>query len=146
MAKIENIRLENGEFLNRLYGKYLPNLIIISKEELSTYWRGDLALPKEEADKILRDLNIPFDGKPFVIRGQYRKNAKGNEIFDTTRSGHILLAVDWGGAFTKTRGIDNDKVEGHLYYRRASSNGGGTGWDYMILPEGFSMKLSEDDF
>jgi hypothetical protein len=144
--KIENIKLDNGKILNRLYGKYLPNLIIISDKELSTYWRGDLAVPSEEADKILETLNIPFDGKPIVIKGQFRVNAKGNRIFDTTKGGHILLAVSWGGAFNKSRGLDESKIDGCFYFRSASSNGGGTGWDYVLVPENFSMKFSEDDF
>ena len=61
----------------------------------------------------------------------------------------ILIRVDWGGAFNGSRGTyteDAKKIEGVKYFRRAASNGGGSGYDYWVVPVGFyrSRSLEED--
>ena len=59
------------------------------------------------------------------------------------------MRIDWGGAFNRTRGLDKDTVNSIpeiLYYHKASSNGGGTGYDYLVVPVGFSKSLYDEEF
>lgn len=82
-----------------------------------------------------------------IIRGQFRVNQKGTKIFDLTvvNKNDVLIVIDWGGAFTPTRGIIPDFLKPQLkYYYRASSNGGGTGYTYLVLPADKTIKISEE--
>ena len=101
---------------------------------------------KNMNEAVQQTFNIPFDGNVgYIILGQYRKNKKGTDIFDTTKDEDYLIYVSWGGAFNKSRGIEIDKIKGYKYYRRATSNGGGSGCDYIVISKDFKNKLTIDD-
>ena len=140
-CKIQNLKLDNGKVSNRLFGKYLPNLVMISNKELSPYWKGDLALPFDEMIEIIKSLAILIDGVPTIIKGQFHEDEKGTKVFDTTKRGHIFITVAWGGLYTKNQGIDKSSIKNHLYYRRTSANGMEEGWDYLIISEGSNLWL-----
>ena len=141
---MENIKLDNGKFLNRHYGKYNPNLTIISNEELD----NDV-LKEKSLDTNIIHPNLKFDGHIIsVYRGWYRKNAKGTDIFEHHENGkHLFITIDWGGCFDSTRGDCTTPNTNFLYQRRASSNGGGTGVSFYIFDNDTVIQnLSEDDF
>jgi len=96
--------------------------------------------------EIIKEYNIPFDGSVVsIVKGKFRKNKKGTAIFDLTMRGDILIKISWGGSFNKSRGVEIDKIKDYVYYKHARSNGGGTGYDYLILKENSNNLLSEDD-
>ena len=135
---MENIKLENGKYLNRDYGKYRPNLTFISDGPLE-------GLGWEECNTV-EEWNVHCDTNPNkFLRGQYRKSLKGTDVFDLTKSGDILLKIDWGGSFNSSRGTCDIPEEDRKYFRRASSNGGGIGNTYIVFSEGYKRVVREED-
>ncbi|MBR3324280.1 hypothetical protein IKG24_01940 [Candidatus Saccharibacteria bacterium] len=58
------------------------------------------------------------------------------------------MRVSWGGCFNSHRGTYSDEakaIEGIKYFRRASSNGGGVGNDFWVVPVGFARILHIDE-
>jgi len=129
--------LEDGKYLVKRYGKYEPNLTLIvadpSDSELKPFEKGVL--------------NTRVDGTCTAMRGEYYKSKKGTDCFRVHAGGkHTLIRASWGGAFNDSRGFrDEEFIKAAVYYRRASSNGGGTGYDYIIVPVGARREISEDD-
>ena len=142
---MENIKLENGKFLNRLYGKYMPDITLISGVELDDYkWKNDFEKFKKEDDRLS---NLLFDGTVKAVKGFYRENAKGTKIFEISETGnHYLISVDWGGCFNSSRGGCRTPNIDFLYQIRKSSNGGGAGGTYYVIDANNKTKLTEDDF
>ena len=138
---MENIKLDNGKFLNRSYGKYEPNITFVSNKEMEK-------LPWEHN----KETGKYFDGNTYSIRGSYRKNGKGTDIFEIggPTSPHLLLKTSWGGAFNTARGYCNipNQLDHFLFERRASSNGGGAGNTYRVVKVTWNPQgtVSEDDF
>jgi hypothetical protein len=84
------------------------------------------------------------NGSLDFMRGSYFVSKKGTKIFKIDPNGqHMLLRDDWGGAFNDYRG--GTLPEDQLYYHRASSNGGGSGYDYAVIPVGWKQVLKEED-
>ena len=131
------IQLEGWKRLIRHYGKYRSGLSIIVNSFSDYHW--------EEAPALSAQMNIRFDGKTSVMQGEYFVSKKGVKCFRVRNDGpHLLVRSDWGGAFNQSRGM-LDAPGGSLYFRRARSNGGGTGYDYVIFPVGFRAQLREED-
>lgn len=129
------IILDNGNYLMNKYGKYEINLSIISKIP---------ALNWQDIDH--RNLNLP-DGNTAIIYGSYFVSKKGTKCFRITSketATHKIIKDNWGGAFSKYRGGTLPK-DNAVYYRVASSNGGGMGVDYAIYPIDWIYKMSEED-
>lgn len=125
------ITLDNGKFLIKKHGKYMPNLSFISDIPYLDWQSIDATA-----------LNLA-NGKFDCLRGDYFVSKKGTKCFAVKDNGkHLLLRDDWGGAFNSSRG--HNLTEG-LYLRRASSNGGGSGYDYAVVPYGWRHKVSVDD-
>lgn len=77
------------------------------------------------------------------LRGDYWKSEKGTNCFRPKADGkHILVQESWG--HRHDRG-DLEMEDGMVYFRRASSNGGGNGYTYAILPFGWTKEISLDD-
>lgn len=141
------IELNDGSFLVKNYGKYCSGLgIIVDKDDGSI---------EKEKDYITL-FKDSFEGQQFNlgnmcsisgIVGDYFVSKKGTKLFKKTSGGkHILLRDDWGGSFNSYRGGTlPDTNEGALYFRRASSNGGGTGYDYCIIPKDWRRSINIDD-
>ena len=129
----DHITLSNGRVLMNKFGKYMPNLCFIS----------DIPhLPWEDVKS--QDFNLD-KGDLSVLRGTFFISKKGTQCFKIEENGpHILLRDNWGGAFSKYRGRTLPE-EGAIYYKRASSNGGGNGYDYAIYPANWQYTLSEED-
>lgn len=131
------ISLDNGKWLDNQYGKYNPNLTFVFDHKSGYDW---IKITEVEATSMF---NLILDGNIEIMYGQYRKSKKGTDVFDLTKKGQVLVKVKWGGAFSKTRGYTIPDAA--LYSRRASSNGGGTGYTYFIVDIGWKYQLSEDD-
>jgi hypothetical protein len=131
----EYITLSNVMFLVNKYGKYKPNLSFISQ-----YPCVERFFKKIDS----RSLNLDR-GDLSVIYGEFFVSKKGTKCFRIDPNGcHVLIRDDWGGAFDSYRGraILNENA---LYERRASSNGGGCGYDYAIFPRDWKYCISVDD-
>lgn len=132
-APEEHINLSNGKVLMNKFGKYEPNLCFISA---LPYLMWEHKEPKE--------FNLDR-GSFSVLRGSFFISKKGTKCFRIEEKGqHILIRDGWGGAFEKYRGGTLPEEQA-LYYRRASSNGGGCGYDYAIYPHDWRYLLSEED-
>ena len=72
---------------------------------------------------------------------------KGTKLFKLNPMGkHYLLKDEWGGAFNNYRGGKLPTTDrGAVYYRCASSNGGGCGNDFSVIPIDWKNTLSEED-
>lgn len=138
----EGIKLTNGETLMNRFGKYQPNLTFILTEETasSVEWMDPKAIGV--------DLNITFDGSDVVmLPGEYWVSKKGTHCFRPKKDGsHVLVRVDWGGCFEHSRGDEYDQIkELALYSRRASSNGGGSGYNYYVFMKDYHRDISIED-
>lgn len=139
--------LDSGKTMIRSYGKYNPGLVVILpkvEKGCKDAWIRDA---EERAEKI-RQMNITTDGEPkHIIRGLLYKSKKGAFCWKPDVKGpHAMLIINWGGSGNHTRGCPSvqSKEEGALYYRRASSNGGGIGTTYLVLPWEFRQQFKED--
>ena len=145
----EAFLLDSGNIGVKLYGKYTPNLLFIIGQ-------GDSHIEKKNDEEIYvknwwdskdyREFNLP-QGDLCGIVGTFFTSKKGTKIFRIEENGpHILLRDDWGGCFNDYRGGTlPDESQGALYHRRASSNGGGSGYDYAVVPKDWRLSISEDD-
>lgn len=129
------ITLDNGNFLINDCGKYASNLSFLNTVSDIQY---------DDVDK--KDINLP-QGNLSCVYGDFFVSKKGTKCFrilPKNDAHHILIRDDWGGGFSHYRGgtLPQDDA---LYYRRASSNGGGQGYDYGVYPKDWRYCLSEDD-
>lgn len=143
---------ETGFLVNN-FGKYSPNITFVVPK---TYFLDKNEKPinplKYTEDREVTDnMNLDFDGSASFIFGDFWRSKKGGACFrpkSPMQAKHLLICVDWGGCFNSHRGNYPDDVkgiDGVLYFRRASSNGGGAGCDYWVVPVGFSRILHIDE-
>ena len=129
------IVLSNWKFLINKYGKYQPNLSFITR------------VPKLSFESVnCKDLN--FDEWDFdVVYWEFfisKKWTKCFRVLPKEKAKHVLIRDDWWGAFNKYRWRTLPE-ENALYYRRASSNWGWSGYDYGVYEVNFRNEVSEDD-
>jgi len=140
----KNIYETQTGFLVNEFGKYQPNItFVISKknERNPLEYRNDMLV-----SEMLANMNLNFNGKSAVIFGDFWKSQKGGACFrpkSISEAWHVLIRTNWGGAFESSRGIYN-APQGALHFRRASSNGGGSGYDYIVVPLGYYSALSDE--
>jgi hypothetical protein len=131
------VELSDGSFLIKDYNKYGSGLCILHSRPAFGY---------EYVSCGKDDLNLSrgyFD----ILYGAYFVSKKGTKCFRVDKNGpHKLIRDDWGGAFNSYRG-GSLPVEGKdvLYYKRAKSNGGGMGYDYVVVPRDWKNVLSVED-
>lgn len=102
------------------------------------------------ANALTGGMNIDFDGDASILLGRYRVSKNGRPVFELTqptKAKDTLVRVTWGGPFNGTRGQSSDyaKKVGATFFTRRSSNGGGTGNDYWILPVDFVNDIGPRD-
>ncbi len=95
-------------------------------------------------------MNLDFDGDAEILLGNYRLSQNGRPVFEVstpTKAKYVLIRVEWGGAFNRARGNFDSyaKEVGATFFRRSSSNGGGYGNDYWILPVDFVHNMDSRD-
>lgn len=128
------IQLSEGKFLLRDFSKYGSGLCLISEEPKVSWERVDPT-----------DFNLP-SGDLEALYGVFFISKKGTPCFEELpkeHASHILLMDKWGVGFSKYRG--RTLPQDGLYYHRASSNGGGFGFDYAIFPIGWKQMVSIED-
>jgi len=126
------IKLDNGEYLLRDYGKYESGLVLISDTP---------ELPWKE---ILPSMVNLEQGNLSQIRGSYYRSRAGNDCFRIDPNGRdVLLCDSWGGP--NYYGGELKKLPNSKYFRRSQSNGGGLGNDYCIVPFGAVQCVSPMD-
>lgn len=135
------VKLQDGRYVyfdHHKYGSKL-NILVDSLDEFVM----DNLLPNRE---LSRQFNLQGSGNAYYLPGRFFVSKKGSPFFDTTGdTPHVLCMIAWGGSFRKSRGL-SEVPQAALYYKRRSSNGGGYGKDYIVLPKDFANKLSLDDF
>lgn len=134
------VQLTNGEYLVNWYGKYDPQMSFLVN------WN---TMPYFYFRKLDYNMNIEFDGEPYVMYGDYWISRKGKHCFrplPKDRAEHMLIKVSWErGMFEITHGRNPELEKVSLYYHRARSRGGGIGNTYYILQKGYVHRLSVDD-
>ena len=131
------IELDNGKWMVNDYGKYRPNLTFIlnNKEDLENW---------EQIHGS--ELNLEC-GTLYRLTGNFWENKKGTKCFHVRKDGkHQLIRDSWGGAFCSYRGNIILNTGESLYERRASSNGGGIGYDYAVFPVGWKKVEKFEDY
>lgn len=134
---------ETGFIVND-FGKYRPNItfVVDSSFELDENGKAVNPLRFFEDREVTDSFNLSLEGQAKILFGDFWRSKKGGACFrpkDPRQAKHILVKVSWGGAFNQTRGFSGNGVTecGAIYFRRASSNGGGSGYDYWVLPVGY---------
>ena len=132
-------------------GKYHSGITI----EIPQEWTIDKRRKPESpisyisAKELTDGMNIDFDGDASILLGRYRLSKNGRPVFELTeptKARDTLIRVSWGGAFNRTRGQYEDyaKEVGASFFTRRSSNGGGAGNDYWILPVDFVVIIPSE--
>ena len=140
-------------FLVNIFGKYCPNMtFVVGKEvELDADGRSINPLRYSSDREVTDSMNMDFDGDADFMFGDFWRSKKGGACFRPKNpkvAKDLLVRVSWGGCFNSHRGTYSDEakaIEGVKYFRRASSNGGGAGNDFWVLPVGFSRILHIDE-
>ena len=153
VLKSDKVFYNGGDKFNYVdVGKYNSGITI----EIPREWIIDKNRNPESPIKYIYEkrltsgMNIDFDGGASFILGKYRLSKNGRPVFEITpptQAKDVMILVDWGGAFNSTRGQYEEyaKEVGATFFRRKSSNGGGTGCDYWILPVGFVKDMKPRD-
>jgi len=131
------------------FGKYRPDVTFIIPKEFAIDKNGNPIDPTGfVSDREITDnMNLDMSGDAKILFGDFWRSKKGGACFrpqDPMRAKHLLVCVSWGGAFSKTRGLHGEP-KGSLYFRSASSNGGGVGNDYVVLPVGFTRVIRDEE-
>ena len=133
----------NGENKFNVFdgGKYNSGFTIIIPREwnVDEYNRPESPISYFSCEDITDNMNIDFDGTSTILLGKYKLSKAGKNVFEITKpteAEDVLVKVNWGGAFNNSRGQDSDYAEEAKAkaFVRSSSNGGGAGYDYWVLP------------
>ena len=126
-----------------LYGKYKPGMTFIIPKTLPLGKDGKPINPifYEEDKEVTGNMNLDFDGEPTFMFGDFWRSKKGNPCFrpkSPLHAKHLLIRVRWGGCFNRSRGnYEAPENAGVIFFKRASSNGGGAGCDYWVVSVGY---------
>lgn len=130
------IKLDNGKFLTKDGGKYGSQLTFICRNELE---------PLNEPFAFVTGPRVYhfLDRICSAVRGKFWKSPKGTNCFEAEENGpNLMIKESWGR--NGDRGHLED-MEQSLYYRRASSNGGGNGCTYIVIPFVEDTKMKVED-
>ena len=125
-------------FLINEFGKYHPNICFVIDKEFDLNECNGPMNPLEffEDYEVPANMNIDFNGWTSFMFGDFWVSKKGDACFrpmDAVLAKHILIKVSWGGSYNHTRGREPsevDQIKDVLYFRHATSNGGGEGFDF----------------
>ena len=148
-AKYGEKVIETGtSFVVNAYGKYQPNISFVLAKDFGgdpLKYRADAAT-REMVSQFGFDFGAPESGV-VALFGDFWSSKRGKPHFrpkSVQVASHVLVRASWGGAFARTRGRW-DAPEGAAYFRRASSNRGGTGYDYYVLPVGYYLVVRDEE-
>lgn len=139
------IILDRGDYFVKHFGKYKSGLGIIVSKNDTDISNGQIKL--FETSYNGSDFNVSRNSSLRGMRGELFTSKKGTVLFRKSKDGkHVFLKDDWGGCFNSYRGLSlPDEQQGALYYKRASSNGGGCGNDYAVVPFGWRKSVSVEE-
>jgi hypothetical protein len=135
-------------FIINAYGKYLPGLSFVLDKDFS----GDPLEYRKDAPtkELVANTGISFgtsESGVSVLFGDFWLSRSGKPHFRPKSyklATHVIIRADWGGfSYPGTRGRWS-APDGVAYFRRASSNGGGTGYDYYVVPVGYRLIHDEE--
>lgn len=137
------VQLANEKYMLFHKDKYESQLNIILNDldtPLSKLFKKDAGLNAQ--------LNLDYTGDMTFLRGKFFLSKKGTPTFDTTGAHeHVLVRVEWGGAFNKSTGIVKSNLPKNIVYEKyRTSNGGRMGVDYIVLPLQYRKTYTVDDF
>jgi len=146
-----------SNYLVKRFGKYEPDMIfVISKKmEMEVNDNGKIIDPLEFTDlynSTLENMNILFNGRVDALIGKFWISKKGNKCFspcEISKASHFLIRVDWGGSFNSTRGnkpYEIEEIKDVTHFCHKASNGGGTGYDYWVVPKKFKNVIGDDEY
>ena len=144
---------QGTKFTLPLYGKYNPGMTIEFSTTFIRTFKEDgyqvdtqYLCPYEyvKCEQLTDGMNMDWDADVKVLFGRFRMSKTGKPVFtitDPIEAHDVLVRADWGGCFSDTRGQhrEYEGAQAATYFRRASSNGGGTGYDYYVLPVDFIL-------
>ena len=140
-------------FVVNAYGKYLPNIsFVLAKDVLAKDSSGDPLEYRKDAPtkELVANTGISFgtsESGVSVLFGDFWLSRSGKPHFRPKSyklATHVIIRADWGGfSYPGTRGAWS-APDGVAYFRRASSNGGGTGYDYYVVPVGYHLIHDEE--
>lgn len=144
ILKTEKVFLNGNNFNYVNVGKYASGCTLVIPQEWNLDCDGKPESPVryQEVLELTDNMNIDFNGDANVLFGKYHLSQAGKPVFKITApndADDVLILVSWGGAFNSSRGNYGSyaKSIGAKYFRSASSNGGGCGNDYWVLPVNF---------
>ena len=127
------IELDNHQWLFNDYGKYRSGVTFVLEKPISL-------------NRLWQSAKLNYSEGSFTeIIGDFWVSKKGTNCFrPKTNGNHKLICDSWGGAFNKYRGntLPFQTTGDILYANQASSNGGGSGNDYIIVKKDWDNKLS----
>lgn len=135
----------NDQYMVNMFGKYQPNITFLVDKEVNLDGHGDPINPLAyfEDKEIEAAIGLKIDGKVSFMFGKAWRSKKGGMCFTpktSDKADSVLINVYWGGAFSRTCGFEK-APNGAMYYRKAKSNAGRQGHDYVIFP---LYKLSKE--
>lgn len=148
---------QGTKFTLPLYGKYNPGMTIEFSTTFIRTFKEDgyqvdtqYLCPYEyiKCPELTDGMNMDWNADVKVLFGRFRTSKTGKPVFaitDPIEAHDVLVRADWGGAFSSTRGQyrEYEGAKAATYFHRASSNGGGTGYDYYVLPVDFILNGPE---
>jgi hypothetical protein len=147
----KTVTLDDGTFLYSDYGTYGSGLTLLFSKE----WKEVKVGAVEGSFRVLPlDLfNIRFDADRELglqtVEGDFFISRKGTKCFRAKEDGkHIFLRVNWGGAFSDSRGDTPESLgieKDVLYFHKAKSHGKRLGVDYYIFPKGYQRVIKQED-
>jgi hypothetical protein len=141
----EEIKLDNGGYLIKHYGKFRSGLTLLSDVPMKQI---EVASP-HKLSILSEELNIDVDAfDSLIMYGDFFVSRKGSKCFRVKKNGkHMLLRFNIGRDFSVRHwGPDQEVFEGkELYWREAMSNGGGTGYLYIVIPRGWRKSWDIDE-
>ena len=131
------------------HGKYKPNISFVIRKD---YGVNPLEYRKDAAAReMIAGLGLGFgtaESGVSVLFGDFWLSKAGKPHFrpkPVQEATHVIVRANWGGFnHPRTRG-QWGAPEGVTYFRRASSNGGGTGYDYYVVPVGFYLVVRDEE-
>lgn len=149
-AKYGEKVIETGtSFVVNAYGKYQPNISFVLAKDFG----GDPLKYRNDAParEMIAGMGLGFgtsESGVSVLFGDFWSSKAGKPHFRPKSpqvATHVIVRADWGGFnHPRTRG-SRSAPEGAAYFRRASSNGGGTGYDYYVLPVGYYLIVRDEE-
>jgi hypothetical protein len=136
-------------FTVNLYGKYQPNISFVLPKDFSgnpLEYRHDPA-----TREMIAGFGISFgtgESAVDVLFGDFWLSSKLKPHFrpkSPQTATHVLVRAGWGAGSggSRTRGCWDPPTAAD-YFRRASSNGGGTGNDYYVFPVGYHHVVRDE--